>query len=140
VLYKDPQKRRESSTRASKAHRLRDPAYQSRWAKKNKFRAQKAWKARNLDKVRSHTRNRQTKVRGLLIENIDYSIVIDMSDGICGLCGGQLTAPIEIDHIIPLSKDGLHSYDNVQATHAQCNRVKAAQILYEIPYNVMGRR
>lgn len=29
-----------------------------------------------------------------------------------------------MDHIIPLSRDGTHSLDNVQLAHLKCNRVK----------------
>jgi 5-methylcytosine-specific restriction endonuclease McrA len=34
----------------------------------------------------------------------------------------------DLDHVIPLSKGGEHSYDNVQVTHPSCNRKKGAKV------------
>lgn len=54
----------------------------------------------------------------------------------CQLCSGALhmaeTRPHpkspSIDHIVPLSRGGAHTYDNVQATHLRCNESKNAQL------------
>jgi 5-methylcytosine-specific restriction endonuclease McrA len=32
-----------------------------------------------------------------------------------------------VDHIVPISKGGPHSYLNVQLAHAKCNRTKGAK-------------
>ena len=33
-----------------------------------------------------------------------------------------------VDHIVPLAKGGLHSWDNVQLAHFKCNTLKGARV------------
>lgn len=46
--------------------------------------------------------------------------------GLCGLCKGELRGPVEVDHVVPLSKGGKHEEGNVQLAHRSCNRRKGA--------------
>lgn len=61
--------------------------------------------------------------------------------GVCYICGGECdwndkqerngtiitgNSYPSIDHVIPLAKGGLHSWDNVRLAHRQCNSKKAA--------------
>ncbi len=71
----------------------------------------------------------RAKCRMSKTEPVDYKKVIEEANGICGICRKTLTLPIEIDHIIPISKGGTHTYDNLQATHASCNRHKSASLI-----------
>lgn len=66
----------------------------------------------------------------------DYSITLprlyDRDNGICQLCGAKLSFIDDynsgfypsIDHIKPLSKGGLHRWDNVQLACRRCNTLK----------------
>jgi CRISPR/Cas system Type II protein with McrA/HNH and RuvC-like nuclease domain len=70
--------------------------------------------------------------------------LIKRDNNICAICGKQcdlydyeitdigtmLTGDNypSIDHIIPLSKGGLHNWDNVQLAHRKCNRKKSDKI------------
>ena len=51
----------------------------------------------------------------------------------CKKCGASLNAEpnllLEIDHIIPLSKGGLTTEDNLQTLCWRCNRSKGAKIV-----------
>lgn len=62
------------------------------------------------------------------VEKIDYAQVLADAQGICQICHTPLVAPIEYDHVIPLSRGGTHTKDNLQATHASCNRHKSAKV------------
>ena len=67
-------------------------------------------------------------------------------DGICYLCGKECdfndkviteegytivgkTYP-SIEHIIPISKNGLHSWDNVNLAHHYCNSIKSDKYIF----------
>ena len=63
----------------------------------------------------------------------------------CYLCDKEidLTAPrqsgaegwetsLHIDHLVPISKGGSDSLDNVRPTHGQCNLKKGSQMLTKI--------
>lgn len=60
-------------------------------------------------------------------------VVLEMDDGICGICGEDVDPErFDIDHVIPLSKGGEHSYANVQVAHRSCNSRKAASMPGEL--------
>lgn len=66
-------------------------------------------------------------------------IEIFIRDGfVCGVCGDQVDETLlypdpmspSIDHVIPLSKGGSHTLDNVQCTHLDCNLRKGAGMVW----------
>ena len=86
---------------------------------------------------------REAKAKGN--GKIDYSItlskLIERDKGICKLCGRKVNETDytyindtfiagndypSIDHIKPLSKGGVHQWDNVQLAHRLCNSIKCA--------------
>lgn len=83
------------------------------------------------------------RLRGKIIDrDITLDRLIARDNGRCGLCGGVvdkndytikdgafITGALypSIDHIKPLSKGGLHSWDNVQLAHFVCNARKGAR-------------
>ena len=92
----------------------------------------------------SYDRRISSDRRLLLATSVDKSVrllpLIKRDNNICALCGEPCDLydyePTEIgtiitgenypsiDHIIPLSKGGLHRWDNVQLAHRKCNREK----------------
>lgn len=59
------------------------------------------------------------------VEHVDRQTLYELCGGCCGLCGDPvLYRDMTIDHIIPLSRGGVHSYENVQIAHGVCNRRK----------------
>lgn len=65
---------------------------------------------------------------------IDRQTVWLRDEGRCRIklvCNGTLVAyeDMQLDHIIPLSRSGLHCYENVQTSCAPCNLKKSNKIL-----------
>ena len=56
---------------------------------------------------------------------IDYEAIIIASRGLCGICQQSIRdGETNFDHIVPLSRGGSHTQQNIQLTHASCNRRK----------------
>jgi hypothetical protein len=73
--------------------------------------------------VDAHPKQRE-RVRRLFYEK---------SGGKCAICGDSLAFEgMHLDHIIPLALGGEDAEYNLQATHAYCNRSKAAK--GDVPY------
>lgn len=71
--------------------------------------------------------DRRAKKKAAWIESVDPIVVYERDCGICHICGeGIGEERWEIDHKIPLSRGGPHSYANVGLAHASCNRKKWA--------------
>ena len=83
------------------------------------------WKTRNTEKVRNqHIRRRSNKI-GVVSEHYTYDQFVDLCnrfDNTCLCCGKKkkLTA----DHVVPLSKGGSDSIDNIQPLCQSCNSSK----------------
>lgn len=65
----------------------------------------------------------------------------DRDGDFCRACGFKIDfdapqyddlAP-EIDHIVPLAREGTHTWDNVQLLHGRCNRAKGARLIPDRP-------
>lgn len=87
---------------------------------------------------RIHKSKRRAACRGANAEAVDPLKVFDRDKWRCMLCGRSTPsrkrgtieddAP-ELDHIIPLSKGGSHSYANTQCACRKCNREKGSKPL-----------
>lgn len=68
-------------------------------------------------------RARRTGVQ--IVETVMPNVVFERDGGICGICREVVFEQDRtIDHIIPISKGGEHSYANTQLAHRRCNEVK----------------
>lgn len=81
-------------------------------------------------------RARKLRLRGVTTETVNPIAVLDRDRWTCQLCGVRTPKHLrgafddrapEVDHIIPLSKGGEHSYRNVQCTCRKCNLLKAGK-------------
>lgn len=87
--------------------------------------------AENPEHVRAIGRRSRSKRRALelqaFVEAVDPRVVFERANGICGICLKAVDpdSAWEVDHIIPLSKMGEHSYANSQLAHRKCNRAKS---------------
>jgi 5-methylcytosine-specific restriction endonuclease McrA len=55
--------------------------------------------------------------------------VWERDEGVCGICGTAADlSDWHLDHVVPLSKGGEHSYANTQVSHPVCNLRKHAKV------------
>ena len=96
--------------------------------------------ARKAHDKAKEIRRRQRVKAGLVDKDITVQGLFKRDGGICQICGkpcrlddyvianGQRQCGDwypSIDHIVPLAKGGLHSWDNVQLAHRLCNSIKS---------------
>jgi 5-methylcytosine-specific restriction endonuclease McrA len=78
---------------------------------------------------------RRKRLRENWVEYVDIEKLIERDKAICQLCFKLVPADVDynhplaatIDHIIPVSKGGEHSYANCQLAHRKCNTHKNAR-------------
>lgn len=89
------------------------------------------WRLDNPDRFKDN--RREAKARRRITESsarlarVDYKAVRERSDGRCGICREPLGDLVHYDHIIPLSRGGEHSTQNLQLAHPLCNLRKGNQ-------------
>ena len=88
------------------------------------------WRLNNSEKARKlfreATNRRRARKLNQFVEDVDPTIVFKRDKGICEICEKPVDPNrFDIDHIIPLSKGGEHSYANVQLAHPSCNYRKS---------------
>lgn len=123
-----------AALRYNEKNRERESARVREWNERNpgaNAERVKKWRKANRDKHLANKRERYGYERstGARQKGIDYD---SLWTGTCGVCGfpmkrdvprGRVDAPT-IDHIIPLSKGGAHTPDNLQWAHMGCNSGK----------------
>jgi 5-methylcytosine-specific restriction endonuclease McrA len=105
------------------------PAHYYHWRKKGDPLNFRRIKGRTNLNARSRGAGQRAKKLGLPYERISAEVVIVRDGWICGLCSCEIDREAvwpqpqsaSIDHIIPVSRGGSHTYDNVQAAHLVCN-------------------
>lgn len=79
--------------------------------------------------------NRRARMKNAFVEDVVPARVFRRDKWICGICkkpvsqlnDRSLVDIASLDHIIPLSKGGEHSYANTQLAHLSCNLSKGAR-------------
>lgn len=87
---------------------------------------------------------RRLKIRTAMVDNdISLDGLFRRDGGVCAICGEPCDYSDHeerdgffivgdnypsVDHIVPLAKGGLHSWDNVQLAHFKCNTLKGARV------------
>jgi 5-methylcytosine-specific restriction endonuclease McrA len=141
VLEEDKKER----TRArKKAYYLKNKEHirnqQKEYQRKNRdrnARLQKAFRKRNPDKAASYGRLRRALLRGNKVSKYSLQEVLQIYGTDCHICNQpiDLNAPrfqgkigwrhgLQIDHIVPISRGGSDTIDNVRPVHGFCNLSK----------------
>lgn len=82
---------------------------------------------------------RKAQMEKQFVEKVTLDEIYQRDKGICQICGLPVDRTLKvnnrysptIDHIIPLSKNGLHEKSNCQLAHRSCNSSKGDKILTE---------
>ena len=94
----------------------------------------KAWIAANPERARKNKRQamrrRRARLRDAEIIPYEEDLIFERDNWVCGICMEPIDPTVDghyapdrrsIDHIIPISKGGGDTPDNVQAVHLRCN-------------------
>ena len=91
------------------------------------------------NRIRELKRNKRLRQNGKVDYSITLAKLIKRDKGVCGICGRKVLLDVDcqhdlypsIDHILPVSKGGTHTWDNVQLAHRGCNSDKSDKVLIE---------
>jgi 5-methylcytosine-specific restriction endonuclease McrA len=94
---------------------------------------EREWSRSHPLNIRQKQARRRAKDNAAPIEaNLKYQNIL-MRDVECYLCGSALQdKQFEFDHMVPLSRGGSHSSENVRVVHTSCNRRKWNRIPEEL--------
>lgn len=68
------------------------------------------------------------------IRKIPRDVLYARDKGVCGICVRAVPfSEASVDHVIPISRGGQHSWDNVRLTHIRCNMRKGSRLDSELP-------
>jgi 5-methylcytosine-specific restriction endonuclease McrA len=121
---------REQQRAASLARYRRDPdkarATSQAYREQNpeKVKAQyKRWHQENPQKARDKHQRYVARRRGAeRVEKIDRRYVYERDGGKCHICCRSVSSKrFSLDHLVPLSRGGNHTLDNVRLAHIPCN-------------------
>ena len=77
---------------------------------------------RNTTRVRILRERRRFRLLAAFVEDVAVEVLVERDHDRCGICGKAVpVSERSVDHILPLSKGGLHSYANTRLTHLRCN-------------------
>lgn len=70
-------------------------------------------------------------------DDIKHHEVFERDNWICNICGGLINKYLgkdawmraTLDHVLPLSLGGTHTWDNVAAAHWKCNMEKGNSLI-----------
>jgi 5-methylcytosine-specific restriction endonuclease McrA len=127
--------------------------YQRAWARRNhaketkEFRAMqylgrrpyflrynRLWRAANTQRAIEQRAQRRARVlHAPVIEPIDRAAIIARDQGICYRCGLLPTGRnLTLDHVVPLTRGGHHTADNLRVCCRSCNSRKWKHLLTEL--------
>ena len=88
------------------------------------------WADANPDRRTEYAAVRRARLLGQFVERVYRSVVFKRDKGRCGICRRKVDpANWHLDHIVPISRGGEHSYANVQVAHPFCNVSKGAKLI-----------
>lgn len=108
-------------------------AKNSKWRSENKdaiTEYQRKYRQEHPEKKRESEQRRRATLAGVPTDNVKLEKVLARDGNICYLCGGETAKPT-LDHVIPLSRGGSHTYDNIRIACGSCNSRKKDRLVAE---------
>ena len=132
VIRESDPKIRERRARKEKERRAKDDgtinAKLREYRKTEKAKAiAKAWSKNNKDKIRNYNRTQRARRKFALKAELSASTAevkswLDAQTAICTYCETEMPKDkIHVDHMIPLSRGGTHTIDNLAIACNKCN-------------------
>lgn len=97
-----------------------------------------AWQRENPDKAREAAARRRAAKRGALVHDVPDAMVWEFNPagpGCCNYCAKLLAFDRRdewhVDHVVPLSRGGLHEIGNLVIACVPCNLSKGAKLVSE---------
>jgi 5-methylcytosine-specific restriction endonuclease McrA len=108
----------------------REKNREKRSAQAKQYRAQNPAKVRLQRKIDKHRRRARIKANGGSFTAAEWEALKAAQDHTCLRCG-QREPSVELvpDHVVPISKGGTSSIDNIQGLCVACNNWKRARII-----------
>lgn len=124
------QARQRRAAMSPEDRRAMDAAYRDKYQEQRRRHYQEH-KELYYDKA---ARRRARKANARRVERISWKAIIERDNSTCYLwCKRKLTRhEITFDHVIPLSRGGTHTMDNLRVACLACNLRKAARLLSEL--------
>lgn len=130
-----------ASTRTveSEAERRR-AAYADEETREKLLAKHRAWAKANPEKNRQYASRRRARILQSAVGEVDYGAILKRDGMVCHLCGTgiEALADLHFDHVIPVSRGGAHSMDNIKSAHAVCNLRKHDKLIAELDWLITG--
>ena len=107
--------------------------YREKYPEKNKERLKK-YREKNLDKHAGYERKRRAIKRNSPSEKYTVEQILEIYGSNCHICGKEIDLNanrrsgyegwemgLQLDHIVPISKNGADTIENIRPSHGICN-------------------
>jgi len=93
------------------------------------------WVKANPEKHREKCARRRARLVAATVDRVDYQRIRERDEMLCHLCGDPVEpADLHFDHVVPLSRGGAHSEDNIAVAHGFCNLSKGTRLVEELAW------
>lgn len=135
-LYYIKNRARYQELKKKKSYREKMREYQIKNADKiNEYKRRRYRTIEGNAKVRASNARRRAMKKSTCDGSVDYKFILHLLEKQnykCAISGVDITESYHIDHIIPLSKGGKHTKDNIQLLSPSVNMSKKDKIDYKL--------
>lgn len=104
------------------------------------------WNRLNPDRRSARAHRYRARKLAAFVEDVGRVEVLERDGWVCHICGESISKDVEfphrlygtLDHVVPLSKGGLHCFDNVKAAHWICNSLKRDDEAFVVDDALLG--